>query len=106
MVIESKIGTTPDCIEVNSEEISARPDYKKDNCNEEKVLKARHVGEKRHLCEKCSFSCNRPFILRDHILSKHEGQRIECKICSTRFQRTKNLREHTGTKHMKKKIIV
>ena len=94
----------------NSKEISTQPDFIKDNWNEDckQVLKARNVGEKvppRHLCEKCPFSCDRPYILRDHILSTHEGQRIECNICNARFQRSKNLREHVRTKHAKEKIM-
>ena len=92
----------------HSEEISTLPDSRKDHWNEEKVLKARHVGEKvppRHLCERCPSSCDRPYILRDHILSKHEGQRIECNICNCSFQRSKNLREHVRTKHAKEKIM-
>ena len=94
----------------HSEELSTQPDFAKDDWNEDckKVLKARYVGEKvppRHTCKKCPFSCDRPYILRDHVSSKHEGQRIECNICNARFQRSKNLREHMRTKHAKEKIM-
>ena len=68
----------------------------------------KHVDEKvtsRHKCQQCTFSCDRPSILKDHVYTKHEGGEIKCSLCKATFQKSKNLREHTKTKHAKEKIL-
>ena len=68
----------------------------------------KHVEEKvtsRHKCQQCTFSCDRPSILKDHVYTKHEGGEIKCSLCKATFQKSKNLREHTKTKHAKEKIL-
>ena len=55
--------------------------------------------ERKHACDQCQYSTNKPSNLKQHKESKHEEVRYPCDNCEYAATELHNLKQHKESKH-------